>query len=214
MAEDNKQLIRFLQSENARLQEENRHRAEEMREMRRYMKALLRVHSAVQQFTPEQDILELLDKTLDCALALLDASDGSLMLTDEENEELVFVLVHGAVREVLPGHRFSSRQGVAGWVAENKQPVSIDNVYSDPRFWPALDERFGFATRSLVAVPLIARGRTLGVLEALNKQSGDSFTEEDVNLLSVLATIAATAMDYAASTPIDLESDSLTKDPE
>ena len=117
MAEDNKQLIRFLQSENARLQEENRRLAEEIREMRRYMKALLQVHSAVQEFTPEQDILELLDKTLDCSLALLDACDGSLMLTDEENEELVFVLVHGAVREVLPGHRFSSRQGVAGWVA-------------------------------------------------------------------------------------------------
>ena len=205
MAEDNKQFIRFLQSENVRLQEENQHLAEEMREMRRYMKSLLQVHSAVQKFTPEQDILDLLDMTLDGALALLDASDGSLMLTDEENEELVFVLVHGAVREVLPGHRFSRQQGIAGWVAENKEPVSIDNVYSDPRFWPALDERFGFATRSLVAVPLIARGRTLGVIEALNKQSGDSFTQEDVNLLSVLATIAATALDYAASTPIDLE---------
>ena len=117
------------------------------------------------------------------------------------------MLVHGSIDEVLPGHRFSRQQGIAGWVAENKQPVSIDNVYSDPRFWPELDERFGFATRSLVAVPLIARGRTLGVIEAINKQSGDSFTEEDVNLLSILATIAATALDYAASTPSVLGSD-------
>ncbi len=60
MAEDNKQFIRFLQSENVRLQEENRHLAEEMRETRRYMKSLLQVHSAVQKFTPEQDILDLI----------------------------------------------------------------------------------------------------------------------------------------------------------
>jgi len=203
MAEDNSQLIRFLQHDNVRLRRENKRLADEMRDIRRYIRSLLQIHSAVQQFTPEQDILELLDKTLDCALTLLDASDGSLMLTDEENDELVFVLVHGSVRQVLPGHRFSRQQGIAGWVAENRQPVSIDNVYADPRFWPELDERFGFATRSLVAIPLIARGRTLGVIEAINKQSGESFTEEDVNLLSMLGTIAASALDYAASTPLD-----------
>jgi len=210
MAADDSQFIRFLQHENSRLQSENKRLTDEVRNQRRYIDTLVKVHNTVQQFTPEQDILELLDRTLNSSLTLLDAADGSLMLTDEENEELVFVLVHGSVHEVLPGHRFGRRQGIAGWVAENQQAVSIDNVYSDPRFWPKLDERFGFATHSLVAVPLIARGRTLGVIEALNKQSGASFTEQDVNLLSVLGTIAATALDYAASTPLDIATGDLS----
>ncbi|NLE43882.1 MAG: GAF domain-containing protein [Chloroflexi bacterium] len=201
MSTDGSHLIRFLQQENIRSRDENKQLEAENQALRRYIRALQRVQSIIERFTPEHDILQLLDETLDCTLALLDAPDGSLMLVDEETDDLVFVLVHGSVREVLPGHRFSRKRGIAGWVAEHKRAVSIDNVYADPRFLPELDERFGFATRSLIAVPLIARGRVLGVIEAINKRSGEPFTEDDESLLSILATMTASALDYAASGP-------------
>jgi GAF domain-containing protein len=66
-------------------------------------------------------------------------------------------------------------------------------------FLPEIDERFGFVTQSLVAAPLIAQGRVLGVLEVLNKRSDDGFTEDDASVLSVLATLAALALDFATS---------------
>ena len=191
--------IRFLQQENSRLKDEKQLLTDEVYALRRYVRTLQGLQATVQHFTPEHDILALLDKTMNCALELLDATDGSLLLIDEETDELVFVLVHGAVRETMTGHRFDRRKGIAGWVAEHVEPAIVSNVRTDPRFLPALDERFGFVTRSLVAVPLAARGRVLGVIEVLNKRSGEGFTEDDASLLAVLATLSASALDYAAS---------------
>ena len=198
-------LIRFLQQENVRLKDENQLLKDEVQALRRYVRALQGLQQTVHRFTPEQDVLALLDTTMDCALELLDATDGSLMLVDDETDELVFVLVHGAVRETMTGHRFDRRKGIAGWVAERGEPAIVGNVRTDARFLPEMDERFGFVTRSLVAVPLAARGKVLGVIELLNKRSGEGFTEDDASLLSILAALSASAFDYAASALTDSE---------
>ena len=198
-------LIRFLQQENTRLKDESRLLADEVRALRRYIRALQRLQETVQRFTPEQEILALLDETLECAMALLDATDGSLSLIDEDTDELVFVLVYGAIHETLPGYHFDRRLGIAGWVAERAEPIFVHDVRADSRFLPEVDERFDFVTHSLVAVPLAARGKVLGVIEVVNKRSREDFTEDDASLLSVLATLAASALDYAASAPAGAE---------
>jgi len=199
MATADARLIRFLQQQNAQLKDEKQLLTEEVQALRRYVKALQAVQATIQRFTPEQDILALLDRTMNCALDLLDATDGSLMLIDEETDELVFVLVQGAGHETMVGHRFDRRKGIAGWVAEHVEPAIVSNARTDTRFLPDLDERFNFVTRSLIAVPLAARGRVLGVIEVLNKRSGEGFTDDDASLLSILATLSATALDYAES---------------
>jgi GAF domain-containing protein len=199
MSATDTRLIRFLQQENVRLKDENQLLNDEVQALRRYVRALQGLQQTIHRFTPEQDVLALLDTTMDCALELLDATDGSLMLIDEETDELVFVLVHGAVRETMTGHRFDRRKGIAGWVAERGEPAIVGNVRTDARFLPELDERFGFVTRSLVAVPLAARGKVLGVIEVLNKRSGEGFTDDDASVLLILAALSASALDYAAS---------------
>ena len=85
-----------------------------------------------------------------------------------------------------------------GWAAEHAEPVIVNNVRSDTRFFPEMDESTGFETRSLIAVPLTVRGEAMGVIEVINKRSGDKFTDDDASLLSILATISASALDYAA----------------
>jgi GAF domain-containing protein len=205
MSTTDARLIRFLQQENVRLKDENQLLNDEVQALRRYVRALQGLQQTVHRFTPEQDVLALLDTTMDCALELLDATDGSLMLVDEETDELVFVLVHGAVRETMTGHRFDRRKGIAGWVAERGEPAIVGNVRTDARFLPEMDERFGFVTRSLVAVPLAARGKVLGVIEVLNKRSGEEFTDDDASLLLILAALSASALDYAASALADSE---------
>lgn len=201
MSNGDAQFVRFLQQECTRLKDENERLSGEVHALRRYIGALREFQKTIYHFTPEKDVLALLDDTLEYALVLLDANDGSLMLLDEDKSELVFVIVHGTHREALPGFRFNRRQGIAGWVAEHAQPAIVNNVHTDPRFLADVDERFGFETRALVAVPLIARGRTLGVIEVVNKRTGVDFTEEDASLLSILAALAASALDYATSGP-------------
>ena len=199
MSSGDTHLIRFLQQECSRLKNENEDLTDEVQALRRYITALRDLQFSVQHFTPEQDILALLDDTLSCALVLLDASDGSLMLIDEETDELVFVLVHGAVCETLPGLRFDRHKGIAGWVTDQVEPAIVNNVRTDLRFLTSVDEKMGFETQSLVAVPLAAQGRVLGVIEVVNKRSGEDFTEDDANLLSILATLAGSALHYAAT---------------
>ena len=201
MTVPNSSFVRFLQREHARLKDENKQLSKEVRALRHYVRSLQEFQQTIQRFTPEQDVLDLLDDTLDSALALLGASDGSLILLDEETEELVFVLVHGRIKETLPGYRFDKRQGIAGWVAENGESVIVNSPRTDPRFAPEIDERFGFKTRSLVAVPLSARGRILGVIEVLNKRADGDFTVDEAGLLSILGTLAASALDYASQCP-------------
>jgi GAF domain-containing protein len=205
MAKKDTQFVRFLQQECTRIKDENQVLVEEVSALRRYVRALQEFQATIQGFTPEQDVLALLDETMVYALDLLEAEDGSLMLLDEDADEMVFVLVHGAVRQMLEGFRFDRRLGIAGQVAESGEATVINDVRGVPYFLPEIDERFGFVTQSLVAVPLIARGRALGVLEVLNKRSDDGFTEDDASVLSVLATLAALALDYA--TPVSGKSE-------
>jgi GAF domain-containing protein len=199
MAKKDAQFVRFLQQECSRLKDENEMLVEEIDALRRYVRALQDFQGTVQDFTPEQDVLALLDETMIYALDLLEAEDGSLMLVDEETDEMVFVLVHGTVRQMLEGYRFDRSLGIAGQVAESGEPAIINDVSGVAYFLTEIDERFGFVTQSLVATPLIARGRVLGVLEVLNKRSDDGFTKDDASVLSVLATLAALALDFATS---------------
>lgn len=194
--------VQLLRRECACLKDDNRLLSEEVRALRRYISALQRLQETVQRFAPEQDILILLDETLDCALELMDAADGSLLLLDEESDELVFVLTRGRASEELPGYRFDRDLGIAGWVVENAEPAIVHNVRADPRFMPEVDEYLGYRTRNLIAVPLVTRGRVLGVIEVLNKRGREDFSEDDASLLSILATLAASALDYAADAGI------------
>ena len=188
------QLARAIQQENAKLKEEVSH-------LRDYLRSLQWLNRAAQQLMSEKDIMALLDKTLYYAVTVLDARDGALLLTDEEKDELVFVLVQGQVREKLPGYRIPCCDGIAGWVAEHREPVIANNARADSRFSPRVDEAFDFQTHSMVCVPLIARDQVLGVIEVLNKAGGLEFSEADADLLSILALIAAMALDNLARAP-------------
>ena len=189
------QVLRTLQQENTLLKEE-------VARLRDYVSNLQSLHRAARHLLSEKDIMTLLDKTLYYALTVLDAHDGALLLRDEDTNELVFVLVQGQVRETLPGYRIAGNEGIAGWVAQHREPVIVNNVRSDPRFSSRVDQSFKFVTRKLVCVPLIARDKVLGVIEVLNKSGGQDFAEADVDLLSLLAVISAIALDDLAGAPV------------
>jgi GAF domain-containing protein len=198
------QVLKFLQHENQRLLEENHRLREEVMAMRDYLAGLRSLQRAAEAITAEEDPLALLDKILYSALTVIDVADASILLLDEETNELVFVVVHGELGHTLPGYRISSDLGIAGWVATNKEPLIVNNVRADQRFSSYIDETFHFETYSLLCVPMISRGKVLGVIEVLNKFNRQDFNETDVDLLSTLAYIAATAIDRLESEQAEL----------
>ena len=82
-------------------------------------------------------------------------------------------------------------EGLAGAAAESRQPVNVGDVHADERYLSALD-----AVRSELAVPMIARGRLVGVID-LESTRPDAYAKRDVALLSLIASRVASAVDNA-----------------
>lgn len=74
-----------------------------------------------------------------------------------------------------------ARTGICGWVAIHREPVILEDAYSDKRFLREVDELTGFKTTSVLAVPLLSGLELAGVLELFNKREG-SFTDDDLKL--------------------------------
>jgi GAF domain-containing protein len=186
---------RFLKDEAKRLTQENRDLREELGALRESVRALSALHAISQEISASTNVLRLLTQILDASLKVLKASDGSLALSDDETGELVFSVVRGSAADRLVGFRLPKGKGIAGWVAEHREAQIVQNVRGDPRFFSQVDETLGFQTRSMVCVPVyLDDGRVLGVITALNKVSDRQFTQDDLDLMLVVAQLAATAM--------------------
>ena len=137
----------------------------------------------------------LLRAIVDVARAIFQARAASVFLYDDETDELVFEAVSGEGEETLVGQRFPSSTGVAGWVLVTNQALVLDDVTRDRRFSQQAAESTGYVPRAIMAVPLLSEERALGVLEVLDRASGERFTQEQAALLELFATQAAAALD-------------------
>ncbi len=182
--------LRALQQKNAELAHENRDLRDELYRLRGAIGALKDLQDSLRHVTPDADVHALLSRILGWALEAVDSENGSLLLLDEETGELVFVEVHGPYRDVLTGYRLPPGEGIAGWVVSNRQAELITDVQREPRFFPMVDQTTGFRTTSLICVPLIHEGRTLGAIETVNRRGGEPFSEEDLDVLLLVAHLA------------------------
>jgi putative ABC transport system ATP-binding protein len=108
---------------------------------------------------------------------VLDAERASFFLVDEERAELVLRVSQDVDEE---GLRIPLGTGIAGAVAASGAAVRVDDAYSDPRFNRALDQRTGFRTRSILALPVRNRsGDVFGVAQLLNRRDGRPFEASD-----------------------------------
>jgi signal transduction histidine kinase len=156
--------------------------------------ALTVLQNVARNLTSELDLNKLLREIVRSAVRVLKASDGSVLLWDEATNELVFAVTEGGFGEALEGRRMPADKGIAGWVLTHRQPDIVHEVRSDERFYRAIDESLGYHTSSLVAVPMITKGQGIGVLEVLNKESGERFDKNDRDILYALAGQAAIAI--------------------
>ncbi len=190
----------FVQKENARLKTENDELTREVRELREFVKSLNELLNV--QIMSDADLMPLLKDILHKALSLMSAPDGSLALIDEETDELVFVLVDGALSQDLTGFRMPADEGIAGWVVQTGQPALVRDVRRDNRFSHLVDDEFKFRTQSIAAAPLIGNGRVWGMVEALNQPGDQPFSDLDTSLLTLFCRAAGEVLaDIARQKP-------------
>jgi len=146
--------------------------------------------------TSSLDLEEILTQIMERAVQLLGSEAGSLLLHDERTGELVFHIVTGGKGEAVRGLRLRPDQGLAGAAFTSGQPLIVNQVHTDPRFY-RLDEQTGFTTRNLLAVPLIGQAGPIGVIEVMNRRDGRPYDRRDQDQLMLLASQAAIAIDNA-----------------
>ena len=155
---------------------------EKDREMK-YLNTYLTISSMLTNTIALEELLGYIIWSCTDALA---AEAGSILLLTEDKSELEFYIVEGEKKEALLKFRFPADRGIAGWVVQNREPVIVEDVQSDPRFFSGVDQMSGFVTRSILAVPLIAGEEVIGAMEILNKLEG-SFTTDDLHLMTTIA---------------------------
>ena len=138
---------------------------------------------------------ELLAAIVEVARSIFGAKASSILLLDEETEELVFEAVVGEGEGELLGMRFPAGHGIAGWVLATRTPLVIEDVRSDPRFASDVAEGTGYVPSGLMAAPLLHEERALGVLEVLDRPEQSAFSLAEMDLLGLFANQAAIAVD-------------------
>lgn len=140
------------------------------------------------------DLDQLLELILKKITELLEGDRATLYLLDEHRGKLISrIMVGDEARSIeLP-----IGEGIAGHVAKMGRTLRIKDAYRDKRFSREWDDITGYRTRSILASPMKNHvGRTIGVIQVLNKSRGaGEFSQHDEELLTALATQAAVSID-------------------
>lgn len=135
---------------------------------------------------------ELLLLIMEKIVRLMDAERATLFLVDAETGELWSKVDQGGINTEI---RLKPGEGLAGWVAETGTSINVRDAYNDDRFQPDIDLQTGFDTRNMLCQPVRNQdGEIIGVVQVLNRVAG-SFTEQDENLLSAIASQTAVAIE-------------------
>ncbi len=139
------------------------------------------------------DLDDLLLRIVHAAAEISGAQAASILLYDDASKQLYFQVSTNMDETMQRGLLIPLEGSIAGWIVTNRKSVRVDNVHQDKRFFPRVEKKTGFLTRSLLGVPLVTKNKVVGVLEALNKMEG--FSESDESMLLVLGAQAAVAIE-------------------
>ncbi len=189
---------------------------EEILELKERITQLETCYQVTSLLNSELNLTKLLDSIMEIARTVMKADACSLLLLDEETNELVFQVALSEVStEIKNMARLKVGQGIAGMVAETGEPLILDDAYSHPKFNPAYDKKTGFNTGALVCSPLKAKDKIIGVCQIIySKEQNKTFTERDKDLFALFCESAALAIRNARLHEVLMENQRMEKDME
>jgi len=130
----------------------------------------------------------------EATVTLFDAEAASIALHDAASDRLVIRVAAGTAGDGAFCLALGASDGIAGYVFTTGQPLAVSDVAADPRFDRAAAEGTGYVPRSILAVPLVDDGGTIGVLEVLDRRGDGGFGLRDIELAAVFARQATVAI--------------------
>lgn len=157
-----------------------------------YVTYLLELVKKINSSLNLHDLLATINEEL---TQLLDVEASTILVFDAKDQELYFLQAGPIKDRNVTGIRVPIQGSVAGWVIQNSQVVCLNNVAEEPWHNKQADQ-YHLPTRNLAAIPLMVKGKMIGVLEVINKNE-DGFKSEDISFLTELANYIAIALENA-----------------
>lgn len=156
------------------------------------------------------DLEQVLALVMEKAQEVMHAEASSVFLVNEATQSLECEVALGSHGEQLSKKiQLAKGQGIAGWVWQHEQPLIVPDVLNDNRFYSQVDDKSGFITKSILAVPLICRTKIIGVAEVINRMDGREFNDYDLNLFTTFCQQVALAIENARYHQMALEQERL-----
>ena len=130
-------------------------------------------------------VYDLLSNVMNCCRTVVGSTASALFICKEETEELAVNFYTDS--EVSPQMYIPRADSIAGWVIENNQPMLMDDISLAPKFSSEIERLSGAEICCVACVPVTIKQQIVGAIEVINKKQGDSFSEKDLALLSIIA---------------------------
>lgn len=133
------------------------------------------------------DSKKIMDIIVDRSICFIGAQQGNITLLDESSDKNAELPVRNtcSLKELSP---VKPQKPILKWIQDNKEPLRLNQLKSDSSF---PNTYLGSSIDSLLSVPLMVNSGIIGVLTIYNKKDGQSFTEQDQQLLSIIASQSA-----------------------
>jgi hypothetical protein len=128
------------------------------------------------------------------AAGVFDAAAASIALADQSTGGLVFHAAWGAGAREIIGVRLAPGQGIAGAVHQSGSPIVLADCRSDPRFAADVAKGTNYVPVTMLVIPLMRRGQSVGTLSLLDRRDGQPYGSEDVSKAQLFADLAVSAL--------------------
>lgn len=170
---------------------------EELEEDIRFAAIVDTLFQASMTISSNLNLKSLLHKVMSLSEEILKSQVTAVMLLDPERKELYWEVSRGEKSEFFQEKvTLPLGTGIGGYVAQTGESLIINDVHQDPRWDPSYDKQSGFDTHSMICAPIKYQGRILGVIEIINKSTGE-FTSRDLRILEILAAQTGGAIENA-----------------
>ena len=132
------------------------------RKTKRQLQEVAIFNDVAKALTSSLNLDSILQTIMDKMAEFFRPDTWSLLMVDEQKDELYFAIAVGDAAETLKTVRLKVGEGIAGWVARHGESLIVPDVYNDPRFAKRIDEMTKWKTRSIICVPLQSKHRVLG----------------------------------------------------
>lgn len=187
MAISRRDIVQMLREENELLKLRNKQISDRLSRQQQAFRVLNEIDEMLAELKVVSQIDVFIYRVLSLALHACNSDNGSLLLLDDDTDELVFAEVIGESSEQLKNQRIQKNTGIVGHSINSKKAELISDVKQSKHWSSSIDESVGFSTKSLMCAPLMDGERILGAIEIVNTKNDDDFGESDLNILSITA---------------------------